>query len=116
MIDYLEQLFLPEAKNMKDGEDLPALPGIKVEQEQVEFRVPAIPEGESVEEVSTKAGGDVEIFLPPGSRVLPESPQEAERNSTASAPRRQEETAGAQELERRLRRDSRRYDSGFYRY
>ena len=116
MIDYLEQLFLVEAENMQGGEEIPALPRMKVEQELVDFRAPVIPEGEVVEEVSTKAGGDVEIFLPRSSRVLSEPLQEAERTSAVPVFRRREEAAGVQELEHRLRRDSRRYDSGFYRY
>ena len=116
MTDYLELLFLPEAENMRGGEDIPALSGVKTERDPVDFRIPVIPEEERVEETSTKVGGDVEIFLPGRSRVPSEPLQETERPTAVTVPRRQGEAGVAQELERRLRRDSRRYDSGFYWY
>ena len=38
MIDYLEMLFLPEEAKQMGGEEIPALPGQKVEHEPVDFR------------------------------------------------------------------------------
>ena len=116
MIDYLEQLFRIEEEKEQGGEEISALPGVKPDSEPVEFRVPAIPEGEEVVRVSTKPAWDVENFT--AGRQLPgtEPVQEGEAPSTAPVAPRRERSEEGRELERRLRRASRRYDSGFYRY
>ena len=116
MIDYLEMLFLPEEAKQMGGEEIPALPGQKVEHEPVEFRTVSLPDGEEPKEASTKAAGAVEVLDPGRVRLGSESVAETGEGFSLSVSRMREQPNGAEKLERRLRRDSRRYDSGFYRY
>ena len=116
MIDYLELLFLPKEAKQTGGEEIPARSGQKVEHEPVEFRTVSLPEGEEPGEMSTKTVGDVEGFDLGRVRLGSEPVAETGEGFSLSVSRMREQPNGAEELERRLRRDSRRYDSGFYRY
>lgn len=116
MIDYLELLFLPKEAKQTGGEEIPARSGQKVEHEPVEFRTVSLPEGEEPKEASTKAAGDVEVLDPGRVRLGSEPVAETGEGFSLSVSRMREQPNGVEELERRLRRDSRRYDSGFYRY
>ena len=116
MIDYLELLFLPKEAKQTGGEEIPARSGQKVEHEPVEFRTVSLPEGEEPKEASAKAAGDVEVLDPGRVRLGSEPVAETGEGFSMSVSRMREQPNGAEELERRLRRDSRRYDSGFYRY
>lgn len=116
MIDYLEMLFLPEEAKQMGGEEIPALPGQKVEHEPVDFRTVSLPDGEEPKEASTKAAGDVEVLDPGRVRLGSEPVAEPGEGFSLSVSRMREQANGEEKLERRLRRDSRRYDSGFYRY
>ena len=116
MIDYLELLFLSEEEKQPGGEEIPAPPGRKVESEPVEFRTAPMTEGEEAREISTKPLVDVEAFEPNRAGLPPEPVTETGVGFVLPAANRQGRSDGAEELERRLRRDSRRYDSGFYRY
>ena len=116
MIDYLELLFLPKEAKQTGGEEIPARSGQKVEHEPVEFRTVSLPEGEEPKEASTKAAGAVEVLDPGRVRLGSEPVAETGEGFSMSVSRMREQPNGAEELERRLRRDSRRYDSGFYRY
>ena len=116
MIDYLELLFVPDVKKEQGGEEFPALSGLKVESEPVEVGRAVIPGAEEGEKISTKPAGDVEVFRRELLRLGEETPRDSERTSGFAALRPRNGERAAEELERRLRRDSRRYDSGFYRY
>ena len=116
MTDYLERIFLAEEKNVGGGGEAerPAAAGVETETE--EFRRPELPAAEPVEEMSTNPSRDVEIPARPGVRLGEEPPFEGEKDPGFIPRRPMDVERAGEELERRLRRDSRRYDSGFYRY
>lgn len=116
MTDYLERLFLTEEKNV-GGEEVVAVPAASgAEGETAQLRRPDIPAAEPVEEMSTNPSWDVEIPARPGVRLGEEPPFEREEDLQFIPHRPMDVERAGEELERRLRRDSRRYDSGFYRY
>ena len=116
MTDYLERIFLVEEKNVGGGGEDGRTTVAVVEGEAAQFRRPEIPAAEPVEEMSTNSGRDVEVPARPLVHPGEEPPFEGEKDP-GFIPRRPVDVERAgEELERRLRRDSRRYDSGFYRY
>ena len=116
MTDYLERLFLPEGEKMAAGEEISLPAAVRVDAEAAEFRTLVIPEGEQAEEMSTNPSRDVDVFSGRTVRPGEEVPGEPVlRGEVSHRPSRIGERV-EEDLERRLRRDSRRYDSGFYRY
>ena len=116
MTDYLERLFLTEEKNVS-GEEVVAVPAASgAEGETAQLRRPDIPASEPVEEMSTNPDRDVEVPARAGMRLGEEPPFEGEEKPGFTSRRPMDVERAGEELERRLRRDSRRYDSGFYRY
>ena len=116
MTDYLERIFLVEEKNAGGGGEADRTTVAVVEGEAAQFRRPEIPAAEVVEEMSTNPGRDVEFPAPPVVRPGEEPPFEGEKNPGFIPRRPMDVERAGEELERRLRRDSRRFDSGFYRY
>lgn len=127
MIDYLERIFAP-ASGAEEETEAPLKKGDVMESETVEFRVPNIPAEDERETVSTKERADVEVtgrvrpFLPgenPENMKIPMPEEHSgvfEGERVWTAPKTAPTVEAGEELERRLRRESRRYDSGFYRY
>ena len=116
MTDYLEMLFLPRAELEQGGEEIPALRGLREEHEPEQMRKAVLTQEQSGAEASTKPVRDVEVFFRPVTRPGEETPiEEGERPGFSRMLRPRVEDS-SEELERKLRRDSRRYDSGFYRY
>ena len=116
MTDDLEMLFAPRGEFEQGGEGLPALRALREEHEPEQLPKAVIAREETAAETSPKPERDVEVFFRPLSRPGEEPPFEAEKQPEAFRMLRPDEQRGAEELERKLRRDSRRYDSGFYRY
>ena len=127
MIDYLERLFIREEHLREGEEDISSPSPLRMAEEAEELPVARIREEQWQQE-----------SVPRHERTL-SMPEEGTRRLQAELPEslprpvlsREEpgfqpysfpepylfrETDGAQELERRLRRDSRRYDSGFFLY
>ena len=115
MIDYLELLFLPEAEKREGGEEIPTLPVQKIDSETVAFQSSGMQSELREEEISTKPAEDVEVFFKKPVRIGEEAPVEDER-TTGFVFSRSWARERPEELERRLKRVGRRYDSGFYRY
>ena len=128
MIDYLERLFVRE-EHQREGEEDIASPSFLQMEEDVE----ALPVSRIRDEAQWQSEAvrrlEQALSVPEsGNRRLPaEQPESLPRPVLTreeaafepySFPERHfsRETDGAQELERRLRRDSRRYDSGFFLY
>ena len=116
MTDYLEMLFVPRGEFEQGGEGLPALRALREEHEPEQLPKAVIAREETAAETSPKPERDVEVFFRPLSRPGEEVPLEGEKEPGFSRMRPPDGQRGAEELERKLRRDSRRYDSGFYRY
>lgn len=116
MIDYLERLFTLPAQSEAQGEQQPEIPGAKAEGEQVEILSPTLPAGEEPEFRSTKTVRDVEVPSGTAVRAVEEFLADFEGGQQRLTVRRPGQTREGEGLERRLRRDSRRYDSGFYWY
>lgn len=116
MTDYLEMLFAPRGEFEQGGEEIPALRALREEHEPEQLHKAAIVREESTEEASPKPAGDVEVFFKPLGRPGEEPPIAEEKQPGFPRMGPPDGQRGAVELERKLRRDSRRYDSGFYRY
>ena len=104
MIDYLEQLFAvatPETERLEQPDEGKFLP---------EWAELAVPEGRKLpDEASPMVGQEIR----PRSGEGPDVEWSTDLRAEILRPR---EEARGENLERRLRRDSRRYDSGFFWY
>ena len=116
MTDYLEMLFLPRGDLEQGGEEIPALRGLREEHEPEQMRKAVLTQDESERETSPKPLRDVEVFFESVTRPGEEPSLEEGERPRFSRMLRPTVEGSAEELERKLRRDSRRYDSGFYRY
>ena len=116
MTDYLEMLFAPRGEFEQGGEDIPALGALREEHEPEQLHRAVMTREENAAKTPPKPAGDVEVFFRPLSRPGEEPPLEEDKQSGFPRLRPPDGYSGAEELERKLRRDSRRYDSGFYRY
>lgn len=116
MTDYLEMLFAPREEFGQGGEDIPALRALREEHEPKQLPKAVMAREEPEAEPSPNLTRDVEVFFKPLLRPGEETPLEGEKESVFFRMRPPDGQRGAEELERKLRRDSRRYDSGFYRY
>lgn len=131
MIDYLEEIFSPERvlSDVEEGERPLVAPRTRLEPEEPEHMSVRRTAGEMywreeavrrIESALTDAPLPVrrmESVSPVEMSKLkaaPEEPGTAEYHSAVI--RRQDEERPEEMLERRLRRDSRRYDSGFFWY
>ena len=129
MIDYLEQLFAPEQTEKSEEAQIQTTLRTRLAQEEPEMMaLPRTKAEEYWQEEAVRrlehAVSDAPAFHRGMESIAPvemqrisaarEEPETAERYSTEI--RRREEERPDEVLERRLRRDSRRYDSGFYWY
>ena len=126
MIDYLERLFAVEEDGREERPEVEFRFFPPEEEPAEQMKVPSLPAEQ--EEISLVPGKEAEKSGQspvPSLRLSPLDPEELarvsmEREEAAAGewnrvhPPRGEVQGGAQELERRLRRDSRRYDSGFF--
>lgn len=126
MIDYLERLFAVEEDGREEKPEVQFRFFPPEEESAEQMKVPALPaEQEKMSSVLRKKTEERGQSPARSRRLSPLDPEELarvsmEREEAADGAwdrvniRRSEPQGGAQELERRLRRDSRRYDSGFF--
>ena len=127
MIDYLERLFVREEHRWEGEEDISFPSPLRMEEEAEELPVSRIREEQWQQEAARRPERTLNV-PEEGTRRLPSELPESLPHPVLSReepgfqpysfpePYLFRETDGAQELERRLRRDSRRYDSGFFLY
>ena len=127
MIDYLERLFIREEHLREGEEDISSPSPLRMEEEAEELPVSRIREEQWQQESVPRH--ERTLSMPEeGTRRLPAERPESLPHPVLSReepgfqpysfpePYPFRERDGTQELERRLRRDSRRYDSGFFLY
>ena len=112
MIDYLESLFVQNREEEPEAGEGEARAS-PLSQEP-EWRKVAHPEEETVKEMRLPDVGEQEVDFRRLTRPGEERPVEGARDGVEL--RRAEPARESERMERRLRRESRRYDCGFYRY
>ena len=115
MIDYLEQFFLETAQPQREEGTLTAFQAAFSEENagNVTLSVPTEPERS---EVSTDPSRTVEVYQSTTVQNFEYTPPDPARQADIIPISRPAVERAEEGLERRLRRDSRRYDSGFYWY
>lgn len=131
MIDYLEEIFVPERElsDVEEGEQPQAAPRTRLEPEEPEHMTVRRTSEEAYwqEEAVRRIERALTVDTIPVRRMESVNPAEmgkikAVREETEAAEnystviRRQDGERPDETLERRMRRDSRRYDSGFFWY
>lgn len=114
MIDYLEQFFLEEEPRREEG-TLTAS-GAAFFEETVGIAPRGVPAEPELPEVSTNLSQAVEVFQNTIVQNFEYTPADQARQAEIIPISRPAVEWAGEGLERRLRRDSRRYDSGFYWY
>ena len=114
MIDYLEQFFLEEEPRREEGTLTASGAAFSEGTAGNEaLSVPAEPESP---EVSTNPSRTVEVYQSTTVQNFEYTPPDPARQADIIPISRPAVERAEEGLERRLRRDSRRYDSGFYWY